>query len=117
LSSYLRYNYTEATDKTALSTRGRQLPLRPRSRAVLGLNFIDRAGTKILAELNWQSRMFIDPIWSNREGFSRFTGAPEGFDPRAPRPRFPSKLTLNLRFGKEPTVRQEWSVDITNLFN
>jgi outer membrane receptor protein involved in Fe transport len=64
----------------------------------------------------WQGRMFIDPFWSDREGFQRF-GNREGFDPTAPRPTFPSKLVLNLRLSKEPTVRREWVLFIDNVLN
>jgi tetratricopeptide (TPR) repeat protein len=107
LSSYLRYTYSEATDKTERSTRGRQLPLNPHSRAVLGLNYVDSAGTKVFADLNWQSQMFVDPIWSDREEF----------DPLAPRPKFPARLVVNLRWAKERTVRREWVFRINNLFD
>jgi hypothetical protein len=90
--------------------------MHPRSRAILGLNYIDRAGTKLFLEADWQSRMFIDPFWSDREGHQRFTNR-EGFDPDAPRPTFPSKLVLNLRLGRERTVRREWVFRIDNLLD
>jgi tetratricopeptide (TPR) repeat protein len=116
LSGYLRYTYAPSTDRTAGPTQGWLLPMRPRSRAVLGLNYIDRAGTKVFLEASWQSRMFIDPIWSDRPTFARL-GNREGFDPNAPRPTFPSRLLLNLRFGREPSVRREWVFHISNLLN
>jgi outer membrane receptor protein involved in Fe transport len=116
LSGYLNYTYAASTDRTPGPTQGWQLPMSPRSRAVLGLNYIDRAGTKIFLEGSWQSKMFIDPFWSDRSTFGRFTDR-EGFDPNAPRPTFPSRFLLNLRFGREPTVRREWVFQINNLLN
>jgi outer membrane receptor protein involved in Fe transport len=107
LSSYLRYTYSEVTDRTTRSTRGRQLPMNPRSRAVLGLNYVDRAGTKFLVETNWSGEMYVDPIWSDTQGF----------DPRAPRPQFPDKLVVDLQLAKERTVRREWLFRINNVFN
>jgi tetratricopeptide (TPR) repeat protein len=107
LSGYLRYTQSETTDESARTTRGRQLPLEPRSRLLLGLNFIDRAGTKLFLEARWNSRIFLDPIWSGREEF----------DPLAPRPSFPSKWVLDFRLAKEPSVRQEWVFRVNNLLN
>lgn len=107
LSSYLQGSYSETQDRTGTPTRGRQLPLNPRWRATLGLNFIDRAGTKLFLEANWNGPRFLDPIWSDR---------PE-FDPLARRPEEASKLVVNFRFAKERTVRGEWVVAINNLFN
>jgi Tfp pilus assembly protein PilF len=107
LSSYLRYTYRSLKDDTTLSTAGRQLPLNPRSRALLGFNYIDRAGTKLFLEADWRDEMFIDPIWSDSPAF----------DPAAPRETFPSKLVVNLRFGREPSVRREWVVSVNNVFD
>jgi tetratricopeptide (TPR) repeat protein len=107
LSSYLRYTYTELTDRTSGATHGRQLPMNPRSRASLGLNYVDRSGTKLFTEISWRDAMYIDPLWSDREGF----------DPFLPRPTFPHRLLVNLRFAKERTVRREWVLRVNNLFN
>jgi tetratricopeptide (TPR) repeat protein len=107
LSGYLHYTYSDTTDRTPRSTGGRQLPLNPRSRALLGFNYIDRAGTKLFLEANWRGPQYLDPIWSDDDAF----------DPLAPRPRENSKLRVNLRVAKERTVRGEWVVRINNLFN
>jgi tetratricopeptide (TPR) repeat protein len=107
LSGYLRYTYSETTDETDRVTRGRQLPFSPTSRLLLGLNFIDRAGTKLFMEARWNSEVFVDPVWSDSESF----------DPMAPRPTFPAKWVLDLRLAKEPSVRQEWVFRINNLLN
>lgn len=107
LSSYLRLTYSDLTDQTDGPTRGRQLPMNPHSRATLGLNYIDRAGTKLFAEVAWRGAMFVDPFWSGHEGF----------DPLAPRPTFPSRFVVNLRLGREPTVHREWVLQINNAFN
>jgi tetratricopeptide (TPR) repeat protein len=107
LSGYLRYTYAGTTDESTQTTRGRQLPFSPRSRLLAGLNFIDRAGTKLFMEARWNSRIFVDPVWSDREEF----------DPLAPRPTFPAKWVLDLRLAREPSVRQEWVFRINNLLN
>jgi outer membrane receptor protein involved in Fe transport len=107
LSGYLRYTYNDVTDRTTGPTRGRQLPLSPRSRAVLGLNFIDRAGTKLFLDASWSGGIYLDPLWSNREEF----------DPLAPRPTFPARWRVDLRLARERTVRREWVLNVSNLFN
>jgi hypothetical protein len=64
---------------------------------VLGLNFVDRAGTKLFLEVPYNSAVFSEALWSDTEGF----------DPLAPRPREPSRVLVNLRVGQERTVRLE----------
>jgi outer membrane receptor protein involved in Fe transport len=107
LSGYLHFVYRDVTDRSSQATRGRQLPMHPRSQAVLGLNYIDRAGTKLFLEADWRDEMFIDPIWSDNDFF----------DPRTPRERFPSKLRVNLRLARERSVHREWVLRVNNLFN
>jgi tetratricopeptide (TPR) repeat protein len=103
LTGSARYLYREAIDATereqgeGRATRGRQILMQPRNRAALALNYVDRAGSKAFLEAVWTSKLFLD-----RTGDE---------------PPFPSKLVVNLRFGREPSVRREWTVRIDNLFN
>jgi outer membrane receptor protein involved in Fe transport len=107
LAGYLRWTSSRTTDRTQGSTHGWQLPQRPRASLLLGLNFVDRAGTKALLEGVYSSGVYAESFWSNSEGF----------DPLAPRPREPGRWLLNLRFGREHSVRQEWIFRIDNLLN
>ena len=90
-----------ATDQTERCTHGLQLPMTPRSPAVLGLSYHDRAGTKLFVETNWRGTMFKDPIWQC---------------PRRPREKLPGVTVVNLRLAKERTVNQEWVFLVDNLF-
>jgi hypothetical protein len=104
LSGFLRYTYRDVTDRTPGPRQGRQLPMNPRSRATLGLNYWDRAGNKLYLEANWNSRMFVDDDYLETA-------------PSQPRPELHGRLLVNLRLGQERTVRREWVVRINNLFN
>lgn len=107
LAGYLRWSYGDATDRTSGPTHGRQLPQFPHSSGVLGLNFVDRSGTKAFLEVPYNTAVFSESLWAGTEGF----------DPLAPRPREPSHLLINLRVGQERSVRQEWILRVDNLFN
>ena len=74
---------------------------------MLGLNFVDRAGTKLFLEAPYNSAVYSESLW---------TGS-EGFDPLAPRPREPSLFLVNLRVGQERSVRQELIFRVDNLLN
>jgi hypothetical protein len=97
LSGYLRCTYRHFVDR---EKGDRQIPLNPRWRAILGLNFIDRAGTKIFAEAGWNAAMTLPET---------------GNEPLSERP--PARFQINLRLGREPSPRREWSLTINNLFN
>jgi outer membrane receptor protein involved in Fe transport len=108
LSAFLRYTYREVTDETpGASTSGRQLPMTPRSRMLLGLNYLDRAGNKLYLEGDWQSALFADRFWRGDTAF----------DPNATRPRVSPRFLVNLRLGQERSVRGEWVLRVNNLFN
>lgn len=103
LTGTLRYLYREVTDATAREQgqgragRGRQILMQPLNRAALALNYVDRAGSKAFVEAVWTGKLPLDRV---------------GLEPS-----FPSKLVVNLRFGREPSVRREWTVRLDNVFN
>jgi hypothetical protein len=109
LSLFLRYTYREFTDETPCSAGdqqagfcvapGRQLPMQPRASAVLGLGYVDRAGTKLFAEAAWRG------------------GMSQGLTRRGAWERLPSRLLVNLRVGRERSVYREWTFTVGNLFN
>jgi tetratricopeptide (TPR) repeat protein len=104
LSSYWHYTYREFTDETPAGTEsdprpGRQIPLNPRSSAVLGLSYIDRAGTKLFLEADGSGGQY------------------EGADRLSKWGKLPEQWVANFRLAKEPSLRQEWELDIDNLFN
>jgi tetratricopeptide (TPR) repeat protein len=104
LSSSLRLTYREFTDQTPQAAPsdpapGRQIPLSPRQSAVLSLNYIDRAGTKLFLEADWSGGQY--------QGVDRLTRWQ----------RLPSTTVVNFRWAKERTVRGEWALGVNNLFN
>jgi tetratricopeptide (TPR) repeat protein len=107
LAGYLRWTSSRTTDRGQGLAHGWQLPWRPRSAARLGLNYVDRAGSKGLLELTYTGGVYAEGLW---------TGS-EGFDSLAPRPRENGRLLVNLQFGRERSIRQEWVLSIENLLN
>jgi tetratricopeptide (TPR) repeat protein len=99
VSTYLRYTHRNFVDTRKGSDHGRELPMNPHSQAVFGLSYIDRAGNKLFLEGNWNGRT---------------NTAEPGLDQWQ---SFPGRVTLNLRFGREPSVDREWVFTINDLFN
>src|SRR5205085_1660276 len=69
--------------------------------AGLALNYIDRAGTKLGLQLNYSGRYFEDT----------------GDLSASARPIFPARTYVDLTIAKEPSLRSEFFIKITNLFN
>jgi hypothetical protein len=77
-------------------------PYQPEQIAGLTLNYIDPRGNKVKLDLNYQSSFFQDsPLLTGQSN----------------RPHYPGRLTVDLRLAKEPTVQNEYFVQVTNLFN
>lgn len=79
---------------------GGSAPYHPRFTAGLGLNYINDRGLKLGVQVQHRGSFFQDPLIA--------VGA---------RPRFPAKTYVNLRLAKEPSVHNEFFVQLNNLFN
>lgn len=132
LSSFTRLSYWEVEDQTPLASGpdpnappgspfppnpsfGLQAPFSPKWRALVGLNYVDRSGTKVQLTANYVSRRFTDVGNINFADPDEF-GSPT-FDPNAERASINPRLLLNLRIAKEPSVRTEYALAIVNITN
>jgi tetratricopeptide (TPR) repeat protein len=80
---------------------GEIAPYHPRVAAQVGLNYLDRRGNKARLFANYTGAFFADTA-----------------DPTLlARPRSPARVTFDLFLSREPSVRQEIFVQVTNLFN
>jgi tetratricopeptide (TPR) repeat protein len=79
---------------------GEEAPYQPSKTARFALNYVDPKGNKAAAVLNYTSSFFRDrPINS------------------LPRSRFGGKVTLDLRFAREPSLQNEFFINIYNVFD
>jgi hypothetical protein len=125
LSGFTRWSYWDVEDRTGTAhgvgadpaepvpnpSRGLQLPMEPRWRAVTGLNYVDRAGTKALLVATYIGQRYAD-LTFDRPGFASPT-----FDRNARRPSTGPHLLFDLRLAKEPSIAHEYGLTIVNLFN
>jgi hypothetical protein len=124
LAGFMDLRYQEVTDRSGrayllLATqtpgtnfgKGLQVPLVPRWSGLLGLNYVDSAGTKMRLQANLLGEQYTDLGVAGSNGF----GTPT-FDPSS-RTKVGTRLFTDLYIGKEPSVGLEYGLTITNLFN
>jgi hypothetical protein len=89
------------TDTRAPGTlfNGEEGPYQPKLFGTLGLNYINRSGTKIGVNLNRTGSFYQDVRGLNN------------------RPRFPARTTFDLRLAHEPTLQYEYFIAVRNLFD
>jgi tetratricopeptide (TPR) repeat protein len=125
LSGFMRWSYWSVEDRTEMAhslgegdtpgpnpTRGLQVPFAPRWRGLTGLSYVDPTGTKASLSVSFLGRRYTDVGFSGPTVF----GSPS-FDPSRPRPTIGPHALLDLRIAKEPSVRTEYGLTITNLLN
>jgi tetratricopeptide (TPR) repeat protein len=125
LSGFMRWSYWSVEDRTEMAhslgpgdtpgpnpTRGLQVPFAPRWRGLTGVSYVDPTGTKASLSVSFLGRRFTDVGFSGPTVF----GSPR-FDASQPRPAIGPHALLDLRIAKEPSVRTEYGLTITNLFN
>jgi hypothetical protein len=76
----------------------------------VGLNYVDRSGTKLRLAASLFSRQFTDVEGVESFGSSQFNRG-------EPRPSIGSKAVFDLRVAREPSVESEFSLTVLNLFN
>ncbi len=78
-----------------------RLPYHPKYQAGFGLNYVDSSGTKASLQINRSGSFFQDT----------------GTGIVGPRIPFPAKTYVDLTLAKEPSVRTEVFLKVSNLFN
>ena len=102
LYAQVGYLYNRTTNRTPFAPFDEgTAPYHAPRLAGLALNYVDRAGTKIGLQLNYTGEFFQD------------TGDLSATE----RPIFPARTYVDLTLAKEPSLRTEFFIRVTNLFN
>ena len=107
VSGFVRWLVSNDTDQSTPASAGWALPLRPLQTINTGLNYVDHWGNKVRILADYQGQTYQDRFWF---------GDP-AFNPGGPRPSAPGVWVASLRLAREPNLRSEVSMTITNLFN
>jgi tetratricopeptide (TPR) repeat protein len=118
LSAFARWSYWTVEDRTATRpsatgqvapnpAQGLEVPFEPHWRGLTGLNYVDRSGLKASLLASLLGRQFTDVTTFGSPDFNR----------RGKRPAIGPHLLFDLRITREPTVRMEYGLTISNLFN
>jgi hypothetical protein len=100
-----------ALEEVSAVFNGEIAPYHPKVAAQVGVNYLDKRGNKVGFFANYTGAFFTDTA---DPGFIDPFQPELGFKPR---PRFPARITFDLFLSREPSVRQEFFVQVRNLFN
>jgi tetratricopeptide (TPR) repeat protein len=112
LSAFTRWSYWKVEDRSL----DRQVPFNPRWRGLTGLHYADRKGAKISLTASFLSRQFTDVLVADEPAWYTTIYQPPFFVTGL-RPSTGSRVVYDLRIAMEPSVRLEYSLTVTNLFN
>jgi outer membrane receptor protein involved in Fe transport len=118
LSGFARWSYWTVEDRTATRplasgqlvpnpARGLQVPFEPHWRGLTGLSYVDRTGLKASLLAQFLGQRFTDVTSFGSPNFNRSGN----------RPSIGPHLLFDFRIAREPSVRMEYGLTVTNLFN